>query len=215
MTIIGGIDEAGRGPVIGPMIVAAASFMEEDIPRLDELGVKDSKRLGSEKRQELEGKIMDLAVDFKVIEITPQELDGIQGQYTLNQFEAKVFSEVIQGLKGDKIFSDYVDDAFRSKLKTRVDKEVIVEKEADDIYLPVSAASILAKAERDRRISEIDSRIRNGPSIGSGYPSDSRTIDFLKWFYRKNNEFPSFARKSWKTLDKIRSDLNTRSLNDF
>ena len=213
--IIGGIDEAGRGPVIGPLVISAVSFKENKIKELERLGVKDSKKLNPQKRRNLEVKIKDLSTDYQIKEIKPEKIDNIRSKSNLNQFEANLFLKLLKNLKADTLYSDWIDRNFKKKLSNNFDKDITVKRKADELFLPVSAASILAKVKRDQTVNKINSKNPDAPAIGSGYPSDEKTQKFLKWWYEENNNFPNFARKSWKTLDKIRTEVETQRLDDL
>lgn len=209
--IIGGIDEAGRGPVIGPLIIAGVTFKKDKIKRLKRIGVRDSKKINPKKRKNLEPQIKDLANEYYIKEISPKKIDEIMAKNSLNQLETIEFTKIIKKLKSDKLYSDYIDKNSKYKLENSK-KEIIVKKKADDLYPSVSAASILAKVKRDQTIDKINNKTKEGPEIGSGYPSDKKTQEFLKWWYKNNKEFPNYVRKSWKTLDKIRTTIETQKL---
>ncbi|WP_297498564.1 ribonuclease HII [Thermococcus sp.] len=206
---VAGIDEAGRGPVIGPMVIATAVFDDSKLPELKALGVRDSKRLRAKRREKLFGKIVKLADDYVILTVSSEEIDSRWG--TMNELEVEKFSEVLNGLKvkPDVVYIDSADveeARFGEKIRKRLGFEVkvIAEHRADDKFLPVSAASILAKVERDRAIEELK---KEYGEIGSGYPSDPRTRAFLESYYREHNAFPPIVRKSWKTLRKIEEKL--------
>ncbi|WP_457753524.1 ribonuclease HII, partial [Thermococcus sp.] len=86
--------------------------------------------------------------------------------------------------------------------------KIIAEHKADAKYLPVSAASILAKVTRDKAIEKLKKQYGE---IGSGYPSDPRTRKFLEEYYKEHGEFPPIVRKSWKTLRKIEEKLKAQT----
>jgi len=205
----GGVDEAGRGPVIGPLVVAGVSIEDEDI--LIEMDVKDSKKLSPSKREFLFDKINDVAnVHYKII--PPEQIDDMRTIMTMNEMEVKIFAEVIDLLDSDVVYVDSVDVNekrfaldIEKRLKTK--KRIVSEHKADEIYPIVSTASIIAKVIRDREIKKISDEIG---FFGSGYPSDVRTIKFIKEYLKKNNCLPPHVRKSWKTIKRL-----SYSLNDF
>ncbi|CAD5244340.1 ribonuclease HII [Thermococcus camini] len=208
---LAGIDEAGRGPVIGPMVIAAVVVDERNVPKLEELGVKDSKKLTPRRREKLFDEIISLLDDYVVLELWPEEIDSREG--TLNEFEVENFVKALNSLKvkPDVIYIDAADvkeARFGEDIRKRLNFEagIVAEHKADDKFVPVSAASIIAKVTRDRAIEKLKGEYGE---IGSGYPSDPRTRAFLENYYREHGEFPPIVRRSWKTLKKIEEKLGT------
>ncbi|NJE61385.1 ribonuclease HII [Thermococcus sp. 21S7] len=206
---LAGIDEAGRGPVIGPMAIAAVVVDEKNVPKLEELGVRDSKKLTPKKREKLFDEIIALLDDYVILELWPEEIDSRVG--TLNEFEVENFVKALNSLrvKPDVIYIDAADvkearfgEDIRKGLK--FEAEIVAEHRADDKFVPVSAASIIAKVTRDRAIEKLKEEYGE---IGSGYPSDPRTRVFLENYYREHGRFPPIVRRSWKTLKKIEEKL--------
>lgn len=198
--ITAGLDEAGRGPILGPMILCGVCFRSNDIPKLKEMGVKDSKLLSPRRREELSRKILDLAVSFRIVELDPSEIDLLRREKNLNEIEAETFARIIQELSPDVAYVDSPDPnptLFEERLKRYLGEKVglVVENGADRRYLQVSAASILAKERRDKRIAELHERYGD---FGSGYLTDPKTISFLREWVRTHGDLPEFARKSWK-----------------
>ncbi|MFW5953126.1 MAG: ribonuclease HII [Candidatus Natronoplasma sp.] len=212
-----GIDEAGRGPVIGPMVVAGVKVNDDGI--LMELGVKDSKRLAPSTREELEEKIKDCS-EFSIRVVSASDIDSLRNSMSLNELEADIFANVIDELCVD---SDtcYLDSASTDekkfadmvKRKTSVQPSIVSEHGADDEYPVVSAASILAKVERDRKIEEISEEL--GEDIGSGYPSDAKTREFLRKWISEKKSLPPHTRESWETCRELMNKFWNRSLDDF
>ncbi len=211
MEVAAGIDEAGRGPVIGPLIIGCVVLDEKGAKELKKLNVRDSKKVAPSRRKKLEPEIKKHALEWSLVEITPSEIDILRKRHSLNAIEAMKVAELILTLKNvpDKIYVDAVDngaDFYRQrvlKFLTAKDNEFIIpeiisEHKADDKYIEVAAASILAKVERDRIIECIQ---QEHGDFGSGYPSDERTCDFIKKLIREG-QIPEFVRKSWNTLDK-------------
>lgn len=201
-----GIDEAGRGPVIGPMIMAGV--MVED-SREEELGdVKDSKLLTHGKRMELDKQIREVADDFMVVEISPAEIDKALASedLNLNWLEAHKQAEIINSLGPDKAYIDCPSvncEAFEKYLRGLIDDkvELVVEHKADEKYKSCSAASILAKVLREKRMEEI--REKYGDA-GPGYPSNAVTIKFVQENWDK---YPEIFRKSWSTYKKVAGEV--------
>ncbi|MCD6370514.1 MAG: ribonuclease HII [Thermoplasmata archaeon] len=209
-----GVDEAGRGPVIGPLVIVGVCADRE---KLIQLGVKDSKKLSKRRREALEKEIKKIAERVVVKIIEPEEIDRLRREITLNEIEVMGFAEVINELNCMVVYVDAADaDAsrFARNIQKYLQKEVkiISEHKADEIYPEVSAASIIAKVERDRRIEEI---IREIGDFGSGYPSDPRTSKFLENYYKEHGEFPPHTRHSWKNARRIKAKAKQKSIEEF
>ncbi len=210
MTLVAGVDEAGRGPVIGPLVVAGVLLDEEDMARLHELGVRDSQLLTPSKRIDLHPKILRLARRHEVVQLSPREIDQyvLNGQRLrkLNWLEAVSMARVIRRLRPDVVYVDASDvrasrfgEQIRALLPFEV--EVVSEHFADRNYPIVGAASIVAKVHRDRAVEELRKKFGD---LGSGYPSDPRTVQFLERWGAEHGSMPSFVRKSWKTMRRLR-----------
>lgn len=216
--LIVGIDEAGRGPVIGPLVIAGAAIEEKDRIKLQELGVKDSKLLTPKQREYLYDKILAI-VKNKIIIIPPNEIDAAVESETLNLnwLEAIKSVEIIAALKPDKAILDCPSNnikAYTNYIKNLLsDKgkqiEIICEHKADVNHIEVAAASILAKVTRDRLIEDIKKKIKI--DFGSGYPSDPKTVDFLKNNWNKYD----FFRKSWSSWKKHAEEKKQKTLVHF
>ncbi len=206
-----GIDEAGRGPVIGPLIVGCAVFDEGGVEELRKLNVRDSKRVSPSRRSVLEPQIKEIALEWRLIELSPGEIDRLRKRHSLNAIEAMKVAELILSLENtpDTVLVDAVDsvserytmriiDCLQSMHSEFIIPELISEHKADDTYIEVSAASILAKVERDRIIEGL---CAEHGDFGSGYPSDERTQRFVKMLLRQG-PLPEFVRRSWNTIDK-------------
>ncbi|UCG95096.1 MAG: ribonuclease HII [archaeon] len=219
MKTVLGIDEAGRGAVVGPLIIAGAMFNEQDLPKLKALEVRDSKELNGNKREKLEDKIKDLAVDFVVVSISAHTIDELRDVKNLNRIEVDYMADIIKTLRPDRVVVDSP-EANTQKIKEEIlgklgdlEVEVVSENYADKKYPEVSAASILAKVVRDRSIKGLEARL--GEEIGAGYPSDERTINFLKRILKKYRGYPEFVRKSWITSQRVKGEKEQKSLDKF
>lgn len=205
--MIAGIDEAGRGCIIGPMVICAASIDPMQEFRLKELGVKDSKKLTPKQREDLFPKVQEVC-ESVVAKITAAEITKLMDTHNLNDIEAMKAAELIT-MAGGKITKVYVDspDNVPEKFADRIRRfnkkvpEIVAENKADDKYLIVGAASIIAKVIRDREIEKIKEEI--GYDFNSGYTSDPFTISFLA----KHGGEPGvrkYIRTKWATLAKMR-----------
>ena len=209
---IAGIDDAGRGPVIGPLIIAGVLLAEEDVWKLKPLGVRDSKLLSPQRREQLAFEIKRLALKYHVESLSPAEIDKVvetgRRLHRLNRLEADVMAKVIEALKPDVAYvdaSDVLADRFKEHImeKLTISPEIISEHKADAKYPIVSAASIIAKVERDRAMQELKERYGD---MGSGYVTDPKTVGFLENWLAKHDSYPEFVRKSWKPAKKLRGE---------
>lgn len=213
---VAGIDDAGRGPIIGPLVIAGVLMDEDRVRELVPMGVKDSKLLTPDSRSDLAQKIEAIASRVSYDELSPAQIDEVvlkaRRLQRLNLLEARSMAKVIVELKPAAVWVDASDvkperyarqilDELPSSLKRTV---LISEHKADRKYPIVSAASIMAKVRRDAAISALWEEYGN---FGSGYVTDPSTIRFLKEWRRTHNYYPPIVRKSWKTLREIESDL--------
>ncbi len=201
-----GIDEAGRGAVIGPLVIAGVVIDSSSEEYLKEEGVRDSKELSESERERLFNVIKEVASDIRVVRVTPREIDMYRSKNKLNLLEAEKMAEIINScFNVRKIYIDSPQnnaEKFTEVIKSMCsleNKEVVVEAKADKKYVAVSCASIVAKVIRDREIEKI--RKETGIDVGKGYPSDERTINSLKIILEK---YPQYVRKSWVTVEKIK-----------
>lgn len=200
-----GIDEAGRGSVLGPMVIAGVIVPEKMDKVLERMGVKDSKRLTPNRRTILSRKLKKM-FEYEIVVISAREIDELRASgVNLNEIEKNAMESIILKLKPEKAIVDAVDvkaQRFQDNLCKDTGFDVIAEHKADDKYIEVSAASIIAKAERDAQIQEINKEFIKSGGIGSGYPSDPTTKKFLTNY--TYDEMPEFVRKSWATVAKMK-----------
>ena len=210
--LIAGVDDAGRGSILGPLVIAGILVKEEDLQKLVNLGVRDSKLLSPKKREELAEEIKKIAVKCYVLKLSPSEIDKVVNSgrklHRLNRLEAKAMAKVIEELKPDIVYvdaSDVVPERFKQHIQECLPFKVkiVSEHKADQKYPIVSAASVIAKVERDKAIEEIK---REYGEVGCGYPTDPKTIKFLEECLKKFGEYPHFVRKSWKPAKRLKSD---------
>jgi len=206
---IAGIDEAGKGPVIGPMCIGGVLADKEKIDSLKNLGVADSKKLTPKKRELLAHQIKKYAQKVYIFEVSSSQIDELRKVMSMNQIMVLGFSRVLEELQPDMAYVDAADvnaARFGTNLKAHYAKKfpekskeltVISEHQADATYPIVSAASIVAKVRRDELVKELEKRI--GIDLGSGYPSDPKTKRFLEDWSREHDTLPEFVRHSWKT----------------
>lgn len=217
--IIAGIDEGGRGPVVGPMVMAIASIKEEDLFQLQAIGVKDSKLLSPKKREQLLKVIKDLCV-VATKKMSPQQIDEavFSSKDNLNWLEARAAAELINKITSDKVILDCPStnlSSYKNYIQSRVKSKrtkIVVEHKADLNYLIVGAASIVAKTARDREVEKIHKEL--GVVVGSGYPSDPKTQAFVEKYWN-NKKYNVHMRKSWDTWQRFHIKSKQKSLGDF
>ncbi len=211
--MICGVDEAGKGPVMGPMVVAAVSV--ENAELVENLGFKDSKLLSSQRRLKLFNLIkQNYSYEIEIINV--EKIDEYRMKNQLNLLNRKAFEKVISKLNPNVAYVDAADvneERFGREIKINLtnpnDTDVISMHKADSMIPVVAAASIVAKQTRELEIKKLKKEIGD---FGSGYPSDERTIKFLKSYFHDNSRWPPGTRKSWKTIKRIRPVVK---LSDF
>jgi ribonuclease HII len=212
---VAGVDEAGRGCVIGPLVIVGVLFKEENLPVLTWLGVKDSKLLSSRKREALAVEIVRLAEKHVIIKLSPVEIDRAvesgRKLHKLNRLEAQTMALIIDDLKPDEAYvdaADVLEDRFKHHIQEVLPfkAKIVAKHKADRTYPVVSAASIIAKVERDR---EIVALIGEYGDFGSGYLADPRTMRFLKQWLETHGEYPECVRKSWKPAKQAKNEKGT------
>lgn len=218
--MISGIDEAGRGPVIGPLVVAGVLF-KNDL-ELVKLKVRDSKKIAPNRRIELAEIIKQIAIKYEVLAITASDIDDMRRVITLNEIEVNAFGKIIGKLKPDICYVDAADVnemRFAKDISSKLSfhPKIISKHKADDRYPVVGAASIIAKTIRDEHIQRIENQLRKRLDIpiGSGYPADPVTKKFLKTWFETYNELPPYVRRSWKTAQKLIKNSKIKTLDDY
>lgn len=213
-----GIDEAGRGPVVGPLVVG---LVAGDPKKLRRLGVKDSKLLTPRRRVELAEKIRSKAERVELVEVPAQELDLKMGRRSLNRVEVEAFAELGRRVQAHTYYLDACDtnakrfgNAFSAMLLREPAPLVVSEHKADLRYPLVSAASIIAKVHRDAAVARIAERLEPsiGLPLGSGYSHDDRTIAFLRRHLEIHGRMPDEARAAWATSKELIAERLQRKL---
>ncbi|MDE1856941.1 MAG: ribonuclease HII [Candidatus Micrarchaeota archaeon] len=223
--IVSGGDEAGRGSMLGPLVVSLVSVSKGMVRKLSDIGVRDSKMLTSRAREALYDQIREIASDIQVSKITPQEInDAMRKGVSLNELEAMHFAKMLDKIDGhvDVLYLDSPDvipekfglrvklssarpvrvDGIKAERKSGVKPTKIVsEHKADSKYPVVSAASIIAKVTRDAEIRRLAEE--TGIKIGSGYTSDYVTIEAIRE-HRTDPKLKPHIREYWKTMQEIR-----------
>ncbi len=197
-----GIDEAGRGPVLGPMVMAGVRLSQNDLSLLEEWGVKDSKLFGSSekgraRRKELADRIM-AAFSYELIVLTPETIDEHVRERALNLLEQNTARRIISALPADEVILDGA-----TLFKPLINSSVHAENKADRSHFSVAAASILAKWKRDALFKQLcQPFIKSFGEIRGGGYANSQTLTFVEWHLKNKGGLPSFYRKSynWKAL---------------
>jgi len=209
MVLLLGVDEAGRGSVIGPMVICGYAINDESVIELKKIGVADSKKLTPQRRMEIREKLLSLSNSYEVRVITAERVNSHlrkRGREGINMLEADVMAEIINKLRPDVAIIDSPERdtvRFADKLRTMIrgsSPRLICENKADERYPVVSAASIIAKTTRDM---EIEKLRREYGDFGSGYPSDPKTLSFIKKTLREKG-LPPIVREDWRTIAKAR-----------
>ncbi len=211
--MICGIDEAGRGAVLGPLVISGVNFGNSKVSKLKKLGVKDSKLLSPNQRENLFEEIIKLADSYEIIKINAKTIDNrFEDNKNLNTLEIDAFKKILQKLKPVKAFVDSVlknENKLKEELQTVTNAKLTVEHKADENYVVVGAASILAKVIRDREMKKIESIFNL--ILGSGYPSDPKTVKFLQ------NTLPEhiFVRRSWASFKNVKAKKEQTDLSKY
>ncbi|MBI2446186.1 ribonuclease HII [Candidatus Micrarchaeota archaeon] len=214
MVWIAGIDEAGRGPVLGDMVVCAYACQEESEAELRALGVKDSKMLTAQKREELYEPILALG-KASLVQRTAAELNTAMTNASLNDIEAQQMAEALKNLEKkagrknaiERAFVDTPDptlSTFERRLKRfyKGSTRLVLSHKADQKYAVVSAASVIAKVTRDAMIQRLKDDV--GEDFGSGYSHDARTVAFLqKHWTNKAHPMHAHVRQHWTTAKNL------------
>ena len=214
--LIAGVDDAGKGPLLGPMILAGVMVNERDMAKLRVLGVKDSKLLSASQRDLLYDLIINVVKNYKVVIVSPKEIDkAVESENSnLNWLESVKFAEIINALKPGRVMVDCPSpniEAYTEHLRKhlKVKTHLQCEHHAESKSEAVAAASILAKVTRDREVAKL--RKKYG-EFGSGYPADPKTKKFLEKNWKK---YPELFRRSWASYKRFAGDRKQKTLLDY
>ncbi len=209
---IAGVDEAGRGPLIGPMVICGILVSPTKLDEIERSGVRDSKLLSPLSREKIAVKIESIAEKIITRSVSASEIDRLRKRMTMNEIEVREFVEVVKALNPQTVYLDAADvkaNRFGARIGemsglTLKGAVIVSEHKADSKYPVVSAASIIAKVQRDKAINRLHHRFGD---FGSGYPSDPKTIEFVKRLVENKQKLPSIIRHSWDTVRKIRDEV--------
>ena len=211
-----GVDEAGRGSVMGPLVVGVVYVESDDF--LKGIGVKDSKKLTPKARERLYDEITSHVDHWCTVIVSSETIDEQRKTISLNEIELNMFAEGTSRWKAATVYADCPDineASFTARLENLLGKgvEVIAKHKADDTYPVVSAASIVAKVTRDRMIEDICKEF--GTDIGSGYPSDHYTMDFIREWIDRTGKAPPHVRTSWEPVRDMLSLKKCTRIDDW
>ncbi|MCR4284827.1 MAG: ribonuclease HII [archaeon] len=212
-----GIDDAGRGPVLGPMVLAGVLMDENEEVEVKALGAKDSKLLDPEKRKIIGDKITK-RFEYHTEVTTPKEIDNSNNLNYLEAIKAAmIINTLVEKAEGSvRVIIDCPSVNIQNwtldvqKLIKKPEKvSLICEHKADVNHAVVSAASIVAKEKREEEIFKL--KFKFGEDFGSGYPADPKTKEFLKNNF-DNKKYKDLIRFSWKTVKKLQDDVGQGKL---
>lgn len=197
-----GIDEAGRGPVLGPMVIGLVLWpteMDSTEPPSD-VRIADSKNLTTSQRNRT-ARYLKERMDYRICSVPAWVLS--RTEVTIPQVEARVISECLRTLPDGDVYCDALGNGSKAHQwirNHRTEHSFVFESGADERYPCVSAASILAKTTRDR---SLDQRTSSWGELGSGYPSDPKTQEWLNQWAENQDGWPPFVRTNWSTIQNI------------
>lgn len=206
-----GFDEAGRGCVLGPLVVGGYLLHVDQQDEVRAAGGRDSKALTAAKRTVAAARLKDLAVAWRTIHITPEQIDG----GNLNDLEEQAFGQIIGELKPDIVQIDApVPGKQIGKYRRRLGElygipvdRIVAANQAEDQYPSVGAASVLAKTERDAAMEQLREEFG---ALGSGYPSDPKTRTYLRGLIDGDAPLPPFVRSRWGTITQMVEERDLR-----
>lgn len=203
-----GIDEAGRGCVLGDLVVGAFFAVSPDDAQLRAAGADDSKKLSAKKRWAAREQLALLG-EFALVRITPTAIDA----QNLNRLEENAILDLIERFRPDEVYIDALGHprampALIVRLQLELDHRTggdlrprwTVEPKADSTYAVVGAASIAAKTTRDEAL---EVHAASHGTLGSGYPSDPKTRSWLEAHARSKAPWPPFVRTRWQTIQDL------------
>ncbi len=174
--VIGGIDEAGRGPVVGPLVIAAVVGDGEALRRL---GVRDSKRLSPSARERLFDKLLKTADCVNYVVVEPHIVDLYVRRGGLNALELDFTARLVETCPAELFYVDSPDvkpERYGAALSFLTGRRFVALHRGEEVP-QVAAASVVAKVVRDQLLKLIK---QEGEDFGSGYPSDPKTVEALR-----------------------------------
>ena len=232
-----GVDEAGKGPALGPMVAAAVLADPASLPA----DVDDSKRVAPDRRESMAAALdEDARVAVGVALVEPAEIDRPDtdmNTLTVSGQARAVRAALSEPLAGDidepvRVVADAGDtseerfarrlgefvvggEASGEAVESLPTVDVTAAHGADEDDPVVGAASVVAKATRDERMVDVDAAYPDYDDLGSGYPSDPSTRQFLAAYVGDHGALPDCARASWSTCADVLSAAEQSGLDDF
>jgi ribonuclease HII len=212
-----GIDEAGRGSWVGPLVAGGFLIRADRLAELGSLGLRDSKLLSRSRREALYRELGSVGQRVSVA-LGPGRIDRYVNRGRLNHLEARAFARLIRRTRPSRVFLDACDPVAHrfGRLVARLsrcDARVVARHRADREIPVVSAASIVAKVRRDRAIARLRALV--GETLGSGYPSDPKTLAFVREWLGRHGVEPPWLRRSWLTTERVKLERTVVPLERF
>jgi len=216
-TRIVGVDEAGRGSFLGPLVVGGFAVAPERVDDVRAAGARDSKLLSPSAREAAYRQLGAIG-EMRSIALPPAVIDRAVAHHLLNELEATAFGRLVRGLRASEARVDACDTderrfGRRVAHHAGIPVRVVARHHADRDDPVVGAASIVAKVRRDRAIARLAARLR--AEIGSGYPSDAATVTFVREWLASHAERPAWLRHSWSTMKRVKVARPARTLEQF
>lgn len=202
---------------MGPLVVGGFCLSADRLPELIALGARDSKRLTPGARERVFAGLDALGTQAHVV-LSPRTVDRAVRRGRLNDLEAEAFAGIVRELSPDVAYVDACDPNER-RFGARVARlaggaaRVVARHHADRDFPVVGAASVVAKVRRDWAIARLRESLGDG--LGSGYPSDNRTIRFVRAALADGAPVPLWVRGSWTTMQRVKPRRPARTLDGF
>jgi ribonuclease HII len=212
-----GIDEAGRGSVVGPLVVGGFLVQEHRLAELAPLGVRDSKLLTPAARERVYRRLPEVGRCCS-IPLSPAQVDAAVRRNELNLLEARAFADLIRRTRPDLSYVDACDPVAarfgRTVSALAGGIGTVHAQHGADRSLPVvGAASIVAKVRRDRAVARLARSLQI--DVGSGYPSDGRTVACVRTALSDRPIPAPWIRHSWKTAERLKPPARIVPLDRF
>jgi ribonuclease HII len=212
-----GLDEAGRGSVLGPLVVGGFCCTEDDLPAVIGTGARDSKLLAPVRRAAIYDRLAAVG-ERRSIALTPRTIDRFVAHGGLNELELRAFARLVRAFRPDVVFVDACDpnaERFGRRLavESGTGARIVSRHKADRDYPVVGAASIVAKVRRDAAIEALQAVLAE--ELGTGYPSDPTTRACVERYARDGGRIPDWMRRTWETVQSVKRARPARTLDHY